>query len=289
MKTKTLFQKKLLAGLMAAIMLVTMAVPTMAFAAENEVAVAALNEITIDQQGALSMKTGEQMNITASYPDNPGDHVEWVSSDEDIATISTHNGQITAHAPGTVTLTANLIQGPKGNNNTGTVCGTTVLGSDTIQLTVTGAPVGTYGAQGIGGNTLLMLNPGAENIIVKETTTDASGKFVNEITVSPESDGTYLFFDIRMGAGMNNFKEQQFIERCMPLIKLYDKEGTLIAQGDTEQLRYQGEDPVEKKIFIGVKESLLGSGKYTLEFGADICGNDTAKTLGAPIQFIFKK
>lgn len=113
-------------------------------------------------------------------------------------------------------------------------------------------------------------------------------------------DGTEdIEFSLSMTSGMNNFTESNFLTNNMPVIKIYDEEGEVAAEysdgaGDlkfigseiTDEINNQGGQKT-RAVFIGVEQGVLDNGTYILEFGKDLCGNNTAKKLGINVRFEF--
>ncbi|MCQ4635653.1 Ig-like domain-containing protein [Anaerovorax odorimutans] len=264
--------QRVIVSIVMALMIALSMMPGLAFAD---------TALSINPVGTVYMGDSPVLSVTPA-PDNVTSHIDWSSSNESVATISTHNGKITTKAAGTTTITATLREGAKpsgGGGGTTGDCTGAILGTATLDVTI--LPTTAYGAQGIGGNTLTMLSP--NNITAGQL---SGGQYLNRInnTLAVNEDGFYEF-KFTMGAGMNNFNEQNFITQNMPLIKV-TQNGRDIATFDAETIVYGGyENP---NIIIGVDSSVLAtSGEYVLEFGADIHGNNASKTLGVPVKFIF--
>lgn len=294
MKTKTLFQKKLLAGLMAAIMLVTMAVPTMAFAAENETAVqneavAEAGSVTINPlPGAVNgaVLKGYEATITADFTSDVSPvHIDWSSSDKNIVSVGQHKGNLVAKGAGTVTITATLKTGdtPAGTGG-GAACPGEALASATMQLTVNPNPDYTFQGDT---NQLKMVSP-SDITVIQEPTAGTDGKFVNKINQKVTAEDGYILFDFTMNAGMNNFNEDNFIERNMPRIKVYDTDYNVVAQSEDDTIMFW--DFANKTITIAVDDSQIDVGQdYILSFDKELCGNNPDKILGNDIEFVFSK
>ena len=146
-----------------------------------------------------------------------------------------------------------------------------------------------YTEQGFS-NTLTLLNPGASQIEVVESATDADGYFYNRITKSLDNTKD-LTFGFTMGAGINAFNEDFFLEQNMPQIGVYQydgvgKIGKEMATEKNGKLSYVGF--ADREITISVEAGTLPDGTYILYFGKDICGNNANKTLGVPVMFEFK-
>ena len=148
-------------------------------------------------------------------------------------------------------------------------------------------------------NSMKMLEP--SKVTVLESTGDY---YLNKIEETV--DGTKdIEFSFTMSAGMNNFQKEWFLEKNMPLIKVYDaKEERVVAEGNAQNtggvkfLRshfMEGSDSGNnhggtktEKLDIGIDQGVLGTGDYVLVFGKDICGNNADKRFGKDIKFQFQ-
>lgn len=145
-------------------------------------------------------------------------------------------------------------------------------------------------------NSLKMLEP--SNISFISTNGSYYVNQINEVIDGTKDEG--IKFTFTMSAGMNNFNKEWFLEKNMPLIKIYDeKEEQIVAQysdgnGDlkfhgshlTEDINNHGTYKTDE-FYIGVDKGVLGTGDYVIVFGAGICGNNADKIFGQDIKFRF--
>lgn len=220
-----------------------------------------------------------------------GDTVVWTTSAPSIASVTTKYGQILPWAAGTATITATYY-----TDDTQT----TVLGTGSVTVTVSAAAAGAYGFQGNNGNTMILYS--TSDIAYDSTVTSYYSNTINPSASSattPDAinpvDGRYRF-NFTMTAGINNFQEQAFLATNMPQIKIYDEYGNnIIAQYDrdgvysTLDLTYDGFSNriISFSVDAGTA-GLAGNTQFQLRFGADIQGNNAAKTLGSDVVFKFK-
>lgn len=132
--------------------------------------------------------------------------------------------------------------------------------------------------------------------LIERNTSD--GYYLNRIT--DVIDGTKdIEFAFTMDAGMNNFNKDNFLNKNMSQIKIYDeKEEKVVAAGNssntgeikflrnhlTEDINNHGSRKTDA-IIIGVDQGVLATGTYVLVFGKDLCGNNFEKTLGMDVKF----
>lgn len=143
-------------------------------------------------------------------------------------------------------------------------------------------------------NSMKMLEPADITLLTVNET-----YYLNKINT--EIDGTKdIRFAFTMSAGMNNFNEDGFLTNNMPLIKICDESGKIVAEysegkGDlkfggsrlTDETNNHGSKKTDR-IYLDVAQGVLSSGTYVLVFGKDLCGNNTSKKLGKDIKFQFK-
>lgn len=159
-----------------------------------------------------------------------------------------------------------------------------------------------YGWQGIGENgetkinKIKMLDPLPSDIRVLHTASDKNDSFINEIR-TPVSGKAGLRLVFTMDSGMSSFGSgENFRKNCMPHIKIWDEnEKNIVASYESGTLKFyagdsHGADKTtgdEGRISIGTEKGLLPSGNYVIVFGAEVCGNNPNKILGAPVKFKF--
>ncbi len=173
----------------------------------------------------------------------------------------------------------------------------------TMFMTIIPAPVAyaaepEYDWQGIGAagavkiNHLKMLDP--SDITVLRTAANQQDYYENKINTP--LDGTNgVKFAFTMDSGMNNFNKENFRQNCMPHIKITDTQGEPVAKHSDDTLKFFAEESYGAvkggtelgRIVIGTEKGRLKTGDYVLIFGADVCGNNTEKKLGADIKFNF--
>ena len=141
-----------------------------------------------------------------------------------------------------------------------------------LSLTVA-ASAADYDFQGTGGQTLKLTAPAA--VTVEST----EGVYRNTITDALPA-GQELIFTFQLSAGMNNYDENLFQEKSLPLIAVKGS--------------YEGEtlhNPTyvsgSKADGITIAVPALEEGSYMLVFGAGIQANNPDKTLGQDIVFQF--
>lgn len=271
--------RKVIVGIVMSMMMVVAMMPGAAFAQS----VVAGYDVDINEPGTLL--TGEAPNITADIttPDGEVAHVDWSSSDKTVAKVSTHKGKLQALSAGTAQITATVYAGeaPAGTGDgSATGCTTEVLATDTITVTVIQSTA--YGFQGIGGQTMMMVNP--SDITGGEL--DADLGYYNMINTPMTLNGNSCDFVFTMTAGMNNFSEEGFKTNSLPHIKILDENGNEVVGSDVEVPKTGWYDSASKQITITATG--LAAGKtYVLEFGAGVRGNSADKTLGVPVDFEF--
>ncbi|MCQ4635651.1 leucine-rich repeat protein [Anaerovorax odorimutans] len=157
-----------------------------------------------------------------------------------------------------------------------------------------------------------------ENEITVEKTPDEDGYFLN--IIEPELDGSETMeFAFSMTAGMNHpFNDEgilNFEVNCLAgknadgsvrnsMVNIYKKtemytgnwnedetkqaQGQLTVNYDSTKT-YQNPTNNDRKgrITLCLEADTLESGTYILEFGKNVCGNETSKILGVPVAFEF--
>lgn len=272
------------------LMLIAAMMPGMAFAAEGY-------GVTITGPTTATTNEVVTMEKEITTPNDDPVHVDWVIVGEGTtadATISLHNGKLTATTAGTVVVEARLIAGaaptPGTGGGQGQPCGTTPLATDTCEVTVSSATE--YGFQGDGGNSLLLKQMmdsdlGEEDVMVLGVEKPETGKNIynNEITIPvvADADGA-ITFGYTMSAGMNNFNPSRF-EAYKNDIGIYNEEGT-------EKLADLSFVEVANGI-ITIRADVSSDdfndgGKYVLHFGPSVSGNNPDKILDCYINFSFE-
>ncbi|MGN0704189.1 MAG: leucine-rich repeat protein [Lentihominibacter sp.] len=160
-----------------------------------------------------------------------------------------------------------------------------------------------YGWQGLGNpespddiNQILMKEPGAEQIQVVHSAQNYDDYYENRIT-EPIDGSEGVRFVFAMNSGMGNFDPERFSANNMDLIKILDENREVAAEYDggngelylNEELSHGkiGDDNSTASIVIEVAEGVLSEGGYILRFDENVCGNNTTKILGVPIEFHF--
>ena len=275
--------KKIIVSVIMSMMMVLAMMPSMAFAADA--ATGSVNTMNVP----VTLNAGSQTTVSATYTADGDAHIDWsVTNGTGSATINKHKGQLTAVSEGTVTVTATLVTGAQpssgGGNQQG--CGGTAIA--TRSATVTVNPAAAYGFQGEGGNTLKLTSPG-------NVTFTGMGQqnglnvYNNKINTALTADSNgYIYFDYTMSAGINNFKESTFNYYADQIV-LLDAAGKKV---DGVNVVYAGFTSPNVKIKfntnIGTEEEPeYLSGKYTLQFGPKVCGNNTGKKLNCYLNFDF--
>ncbi|MCO7121532.1 Ig-like domain-containing protein [Ihubacter massiliensis] len=266
--------KRIIVSVVMALMMVMAMMPGMAFAQS----VVAGYDVAIQNPGTILTGTNPRAAADITQPAGTTVHIDWTSSNKDVATIGIHKGNITPVAKGTTTLTATLREGEApGGTGTGPSgdCTGTILATDSITVTVEEST--TYGYQGTGGNTMLMVTP--DNITGGVLTAEGYDNIINDpvaLTANTSCDFTFT-----LSAGINNFQSANFIANSLPHIKVLD----------TSKEQVPGTTVTYKSFAspnITIKVSGLESGEtYILQFGGDVCGNNTSRKLGVPVNFQF--
>lgn len=145
-----------------------------------------------------------------------------------------------------------------------------------------------------GMNSVMLYSP-SDITVVEETDTYIMNR-INTVV-----DGTVdIKFTFSMSAGINSFNEAGFIKNNMPVIKIYDSTGQNIAaeySNGAGELKFLGSAKSDElnnwgsnkttELYIGVDQGVLMNGEYILEFGKNLCGNNTSKILGKDVRFTF--
>ena len=161
-----------------------------------------------------------------------------------------------------------------------------------------------YSWQGLGNpdnpshiNQILLKVPGADQIEVIHAAQDYDDYYENRITEPVDgSDG--VSFTFAMSSGMGNFTPKAFTDNNMNHIKILDENRNVAAEYDdgngslylNEELSHgkDGDDKSTASIVIEVDKGVLSEGKYILQFDKNVCGNNTMRILGVPIEFHFE-
>ena len=277
-------KKKLFLSIIMSMMMVLAMMPSMAFAADA--ATGSVNTMNVP----VTLNAGSQTTVSATYTADGDAHIDWsVENGTGSATINKHKGQLTAVSAGTVTVKATLVTGaqPSGGSGNQQGCGGITIASKSATVTVN--PATEYGFQGEGGNKLKLTSPGDVSFTGMGQQIGGLNVYNNEINtaVTVEDDG-YIYFDYTMLAGINNFKESTFNYYADQIV-LLDAAGKKV---DGVNVVYAGFTSPNVKIKfntnIGTEEEPeYLSGKYTLQFGPKVCGNNTGKKLNCYLNFDF--
>ncbi|MDO4485589.1 MAG: leucine-rich repeat protein [Bacillota bacterium] len=167
-----------------------------------------------------------------------------------------------------------------------------------------------YGWQGLGNpdspsniNQILLKVPGADQIKVVHVARDYDDYYENRI-VEPIDGSEGVSFTFAMSSGMSNLNPEdpdsfnKFISNNMNRIKILDEDRNIAAEYDGGKgdlyLNIEdsngkiGDDKSTASIVIGVEKGVLSEGHYILQFDKNVCGNNTDKIIGVPIEFHFE-
>lgn len=278
--------QRVIVSVVMTIMMVLAMVPSMAFAAEGYT-----GSVTIGRIPSV-LQPGTVTQLQARYSINPQEvcHIDWSieGCDSSVATISRHNGKLTAVGNGSGIVKATLRLG-EAQTGTGdqTPCTGEAVAEATVPFSVAKGEV--YGFQGIGGNTVKLASPSAQNINVIQLPGDnGNTRYLNAIDGAIETDasGTYYQFGYQLSAGFNRFDENTF-NGYADQIKVYrtdtakpDQIGS-VAAGVTF-------DRFENGVaYINFDKANIPAGNYILRFGPNVCGNNASKKLGINVDFMF--
>lgn len=294
--------RKVIVSVIMTLMLIAAMMPGMAFAAEGY-------GVTITGPTTATTNEVVTMEKEITTPNDEAVHVDWVILENGTtadATISLHNGKLTATTAGTVVVEARLIAGaaptPGTGGGQGQPCDATPLATDTCEVTVSSTDA--YGFQGEGGNMLKMLDPSDVGFSYMDVYSDASGtekncyiNTINENVVATpksfmEDDGTSvqldaaISFGYTMSAGINNFNENIF-ETYKSEIGIYDTSSNeRVADVEYEDVAMTADGTRMIKVYADAAD-LSNGGAYTLRFGPTVCGNNESKKLDCFIDFQF--
>lgn len=276
--------KKIIVSVIMSMMMVLAMMPGMAFAADA--ATGSVNTMNVP----VTLNAGSQTTVSATYTADGDAHIDWsVENGTGSATINKHKGQLTAVSAGTVTVKATLVTGaqPSGGSGNQQGCGGTAIASKSATVTVN--PATAYGFQGDGNNKLKLTSPGNVSFTGMGQQINGLNVYNNKINtvVTADSNG-YIYFDYTMSAGINNFNQDIF-EGYKSEIILLDAAGKKV---DGVNVVYAGFTSPNVKIKFNTKigteeEPEYLSGKYTLQFGPSVRGNNVNKTLNCYLNFDF--
>lgn len=270
--------KRIIVSVVMALMMVLAMMPSMAFAQS----IVAGYDVTITGPQTVLTGTNPEMSASIIQPENTVVHIDWSSSNTNIATVSNHKGKITPKAEGSTTITATLREGaaPTGDGSgTGGNCTTTILATATIDVTVQTSTA--YGYQGTGGNTMKMLTPST----ITGGPLTAAG-YYNVIPGGVTLNNGSCDFVFTMSAGVNNFQINKFRQNSLPHITVLDLDYQPVS-GVTVTAPDNCFDATTKGITIHISDLVAGN-TYILEFGPNVCGNNVDKKLGVPVDFEFQ-
>lgn len=274
--------KKIIVSVIMSMMMVLAMMPGMAFAAD-----ATTGSITA-VNAPITLNAGSQTTVSATYTADGDAHIDWsVTNGTGSATINKHKGQLTAVSEGTVTVTATLVTGTQpssgGGNQQG--CGGTAIATKSATVTVN--PAAAYGFQGEGGNTLKLTSPSNVSFTGMGQQIGGLNVYNNKINTAVTAENGYIYFDYTMSAGINNFKEDTFNNYAEQII-LLDADGNQVGKSAEFDSFTSPNVKIKFETNIGTEEDPeYLSGKYTLQFGPSVRGNNVNKTLNCYLNFDF--
>lgn len=290
---KCSFGKKLVTMATSVALVASMAVvaPVAAYATYDE------GSITVSQ-ASIAVTAGDSKSLVEYFTPaaSGGDgqhHVDYkitATSGTDASGIKVvkHSGVITVPA-GTsedawVTVTAYLTPIAQPSQVNSNPCEATDVSAN-ITVYVNAAASGTYGAQGIGGNTIEMVSP---------SVTSASGNntdgYVNQLGRLAATSKT-LSFTYKQSAGINNTTVSKYVNLNGSKITVTSSTGATVATLSTSgalTIPADGIDASRGTVTLNLDTSNMTAGQqYDLNFSSGVCGNNESKTLGIPVQFHF--
>ena len=275
-------KKKLILSVIMSMMMVLAMMPSMAFAADA--ATGSVNTMNVP----VTLNAGSQTTVSATYTADGDAHIDWsVTNGTGSATINKHKGQLTAVSAGTVTVKATLVTGaqPSGGSGNQQGCGGTAIASKSATVTVN--PATAYGFQGEGGNKLKLTSPGDVSFTGMGQQIGGLNVYNNEINTAVTVENGYIYFDYTMSAGINNFKEDTFNNYAEQII-LLDADGNQVGKSAEFDSFTSPNVKIKFETNIGTEEDPeYLSGKYTLQFGPSVRGNNVNKTLNCYLNFDF--
>ena len=275
-------KKKLILSVIMSMMMVLAMMPSMAFAADA--ATGSVNTMNVP----VTLNAGSQTTVSATYTADGDAHIDWsVENGTGSATINKHKGQLTAVSAGTVTVKATLVTGaqPSGGSGNQQGCGGTAIASKSATVTVN--PATAYGFQGEGGNKLKLTSPGDVSFTGMGQQIGGLNVYNNEINTAVTVENGYIYFDYTMSAGINNFKEDTFNNYAEQII-LLDADGNQVGKSAEFDSFTSPNVKIKFETNIGTEEDPeYLSGKYTLQFGPSVRGNNVNKTLNCYLNFDF--
>lgn len=266
--------QRVIISIVMALMIALSMMPGLAFAQS----VVAGYDVAIENPGTVLTGTTATMNAAIIQPSGTTVHIDWSSSDKNVATVGQHKANLTPKAAGTTTITATLREGeaPAGDGTPGQECTGAILATDSITLTVQESTA--YGFQGTGGNSMKMMNP--SNIIGGALTTSGYNNFISDAMALTNRSCNFTF---TMSAGMNNFQQAKFEANSLPYIKVLD---TSLKEVSGATVTYVKNNATDKTITISAN-GLTAGNYYIVKFGEQVCGNNADRNLGVPVYFTF--
>lgn len=280
--------QRVIVSVVMTIMMVLAMVPAMAFAATGYE-----GYVEIVQSELNGLKQGSETALQADYIIDPETdcHIDWSleGCDSSVATISRHNGKLTAVGSGSGIVKATLRLG-KAQAGTGdqTPCTGEAVAEATVPFSV--AKNEAYGFQGIGGNTVKLASPSEQDIKVIELPTDnGNTRYLNSIdaaAIKTDASGNYYQFGYQLSAGFNRFNEATF-NSYADQIKVYHTDAAKPDQIG-EVAAGVNFDRFENGVaYINFEKANIPAGNYILRFGPNVCGNNPDKKLGINVDFMF--
>lgn len=183
-------------------------------------------------------------------------------------------------------------------------CSVPIVSNNISAVAFADEAAGSYTWQGLGNpdspaniNQILLKEPGADRIEVVHTAQGYDDYYENRIT-APVDGSKGVSFTFAMSSGMGNFMPSTFNAKCMNHIKILHEDRSVAAEYDSgngslhlnEELSHgkTGDDKSSASVVIEVDKGILPEGSYILQFDKDVCGNNTMKILGVPIEFHFE-
>lgn len=284
-----LTRRKFLAGLISAVMAVTLMVgiPASAFATDATSGSFTVTSSSINAIAGTQANMSSYVNSATVTPSGSDYHYDYVvTSGSSYATVNKHSGVLTPTSAGTTVVTVSLMAGTvSGADNV-------VLASHTITVTI--ASSSTYGYQG-NPQAVYMNSPS-----VSSWGYDATNGYTDVIGTAMTIDSNgYLNFDYSTSYGIGPH-DIFYYENTINPTHLYveDADGNILAYlGDSElngtYMTLTQVNGSKQRFNLAIDADSLGidSGTYKLvytsTYSAGNTNNPPLKTTGATITFVF--